>query len=181
MEKIKKICNSITTVIVIIALILAMLLVGVRIFGLQVYTVLSGSMEPVYHTGSVIYVKSVDDPAALEEDTVITFYLGGTTVATHRIIEVVQSEEGVSYRTKGDANDVEDGGLVDPRNIIGTPVFTIPKLGYLISFIQTKPGRMFTIALVAFTILLGLIPDILCDERDDKKKKAAKKAESKEQ
>jgi len=181
MEKIKKVCNAITTLIVIVALILAMLLVGVRMFGLQVYTVLSGSMEPVYHTGSVIYVKPADDPAALEEDTVITFYLGGTTVATHRIIEVVETENGIAYRTKGDANDVEDGGLVKPESIIGTPVFTIPKLGYIISFIQTKPGRLFTMALIAFTVLLGIIPDILSEEKDEKKTGKNKKKETTEE
>ena len=41
-------------------MIMAILLVGVRVIGLNVYTVLSGSMEPTYHTGSLIYVKKVD-------------------------------------------------------------------------------------------------------------------------
>lgn len=34
--------------------------------GLQVFTVLSGSMEPTYHTGSLIYVKKVD-PYTIKE------------------------------------------------------------------------------------------------------------------
>ncbi len=181
MEAVKKICNFVSTVLVAMVVILAILLVGVRIFGIEVYTVLSGSMEPVYHTGSVIYVKDVDDPAALEKDTVITFHIGENTIATHRIIEVVEENGEVAYRTKGDANDIEDGGLVNPGRIIGTPVFTIPYLGYLVSVIQSPSGRMFSIAAVAFIFLIGMIPDMLSEEKDSKKdKKKDKKEETKE-
>ena len=49
----KKTKNAVGTVIVILAVLLAVLLVGVRLTGLQVYTVLSGSMEPAYHVGSI--------------------------------------------------------------------------------------------------------------------------------
>ena len=45
---------------VVFGFVLALLLVGVRLFGMQVFTVLSGSMEPTYQTGSLIYVKDVD-------------------------------------------------------------------------------------------------------------------------
>ena len=81
----KKIWNIFTTLLVIAAVVLAMLLVGVRLFGLQVYTVLSGSMEPTYHTGSLIYVKKVD-PYTLSTGDVITFMLNEETIATHRIL-----------------------------------------------------------------------------------------------
>lgn len=53
----KKLWNMITTVLVALVVILAILLVGVRVIGLTPYVVLSGSMEPTYHTGSLIYVK----------------------------------------------------------------------------------------------------------------------------
>ena len=46
---IKKVWNAITTVLVILIVILAVLLVGVRLAGFRVFTVLSGSMEPTYH------------------------------------------------------------------------------------------------------------------------------------
>ena len=56
----QKVWNIISTIIVALVVILALLLVGARVVGLQVFTVLSGSMEPTYHTGSLIYVKKVD-------------------------------------------------------------------------------------------------------------------------
>ena len=53
-KTLKRIWSIGSTVLVAAAVLLALLLVGVRLFGLRVYTVLSGSMEPTYHTGSII-------------------------------------------------------------------------------------------------------------------------------
>ena len=55
----KKVWNVVSSILVSLAVLLAVLLVGVRLVGLRPYTVLSGSMEPTYHTGSLIYVKKV--------------------------------------------------------------------------------------------------------------------------
>ncbi|MBR6801107.1 MAG: signal peptidase I [Eubacteriaceae bacterium] len=179
MEILKKIFNGFTTILVLLVVILAMLLAGVRVFGIDIYTVLSGSMEPTYQTGSVIYVKDVDDPYSLTEGDIITFAIsGGDTLATHRIIEVVNENGTVAYRTKGDANDMADGSLVSPENIIGKPIFTVPKLGYLISYMQTKPGRLFAIAGGALILLLVILPDIIFEDEDKKKEK--KKARERE-
>ena len=165
----KKIWNLITTLIVIAAVLLAVLLVGVRLAGLQVFTVLSGSMEPTYHTGSLIYVKKVD-AAKLSEGTVITFMLDENTVATHRIVGVVPDEDEpgvVRYRTKGDANEAEDGSLVHYKNVIGTPVFSIPKLGYLANYIQHPPGTYVAVSAGAAVLLLMFLPELIGMMRGD--------------
>ena len=165
----KKIWNLITTLIVIAAVLLAVLLVGVRLAGLQVFTVLSGSMEPTYHTGSLIYVKKVD-AAKLSEGTVITFMLDENTVATHRIVGVVPDEDEpgvVRYRTKGDANEAEDGGLVHYKNVIGTPVFSIPGLGYLANYIQHPPGTYVAVSAGAAVLLLMFLPELIGMMRSD--------------
>lgn len=168
----KRIWNIFTTVLVALVVVAAILLAGVRLFGLQVFSVLSGSMEPTYHTGSLIYVKKVD-PFTVEPGQVLTFMLDESTVATHRVVAVVPDENDPStirFRTKGDANDAEDGGLVHYKNVIGTPVFTIPKLGYLANYVQHPPGMYVAISAGAVLLLLVFIPDIFAD--DDKKKKA---------
>lgn len=135
---------------------------GRRLTGLQVFTVLSGSMEPAYHVGSLIYVKDVD-PFELESGDVITFMLDENTVATHRIVEVVPDEEDdsvVRFRTKGDANENVDGSLVHYKNVIGSPVFTIPYLGYAVSYIQNPPGTYVAISAGAILLLLVFLPDL---------------------
>ena len=97
-----------------LVIILAILLVGVRIFGIDILTVLSPSMEPKYPTGSLIYLVDVD-PAKLEVEDVITYRISDKTTATHRIKEIIPDEDDpsiVRFRTKGDNNDDYDGSLV---------------------------------------------------------------------
>ncbi len=171
--KLKKTWNIISTVLVAVVVILALLLAGARLLGMQVFTVLSGSMEPAYHTGSIIYVKKIATED-IQPGTVITFMLDEDTVATHRVTAVVPDEEDptvVRFRTKGDANNAEDGSLVHYKNVIGTPVFTIPGLGYVANYIQHPPGTYVAISAAAVLLLLVFLPDVLAPE---KKKSAGK-------
>ena len=174
-RSLKKIWNVISSILVAVVVLLALLLVGARIVGLQVFTVLSGSMEPTYHTGSLIYVKKVD-PYTIEVGQPITFMLDESTIATHRVVGIVPDEEDPSvirFRTKGDANEAEDGSLVHYKNVIGTPIFSIPYLGY-VADIQHPPGTYVAISAGAVLLLLVFLPDVFADDKDkDKKKKKA--------
>ena len=168
MKTILKIWNKVTTVLVALVAVLAVLLVGTRFVGLQPFTVLSGSMEPVYSAGDLIYVKEID-PFQLEEGTIITFMLSEETIATHRIVEVVPDEEDdavIRFKTKGDANESEDGGLAHYKNVIGTPIFSVPKLGYVANFIQEPPGTYVAIAAGALILALVFIPDLFGDDEE---------------
>ena len=182
-KTIKKVWNAITTVLVILIVILAILLVGVRLAGFRVFTVLSGSMEPTYHVGSLNYVKDVDY-RQLEAGDVITFMLDENTVATHRIIQVVPDEdepEVLRYATQGDANDAPDGTLVHYKNVIGTPVFTIPKLGYVANYIQNPPGTYIAISGAAILLLLMFLPDLFSEDEPKKTAESAGEEEPKKQ
>lgn len=166
MKKLKRVWDLTTTVLVTAVVILAILLVGVRLTGIQVFTVLSGSMEPEYHTGSLIYVKEVDYKE-IEPGQVITFMLSEDTIATHRVVDIVYDAvdaDVLRFQTKGDANDSVDGNLVHYKNIIGSPVFSIPYLGYLANYIQNPPGLYIAIAASALILLLVFLPDLIFDE-----------------
>ena len=171
---VKKVWNVVSSILVALVVIFAALLVGARLFGLQVFTVLSGSMEPAYHTGSLIYVKKVD-PFTIQPGQPITFLLDEDTVATHRVVGVVPDEENpgvIRFRTKGDANEAEDGALVHCKNVIGTPVFSIPYVGYLADYIQHPPGMYVAISAGAILLLLVFLPDIFAEDKGRKKDKA---------
>ena len=168
---VKKILNAVSTAVVVIVAVVVLGMVAMRLMGLQGYVVLSGSMEPVYHTGSVIYVQSKVDASALEEGQIITFRLTGDTIATHRIIEVVEENGAVRYRTKGDANEVADGSLVDPAQVIGTPKFSIPYLGFALTYIQSAQGRYAAIAVGALLLLIVFLPSLISEKGNDKKSK----------
>ena len=170
-KTIKKTWNVLSGVLVGIVVLLAVALVGVRLVGLQPYVVLSGSMEPTYHVGSLIYVKSVDYKALKAGDP-ITFMASEDTVVTHRITEVLVDETDpntIRYFTKGDANDAEDGSSVHYKNIIGKPVFSIPYLGYVSNYIQNPPGTYVAISAAAILILLVFLPDVFASGEEKKK------------
>ena len=153
--------SIVTTAVLAVAVSAAVLLVGVRVVGLVPYAVLSGSMEPEYPVGSLLYVKRVD-VSELKVGDDITFLLDSDTAATHRIVAVVPDEDDPSvlrFKTKGIANRDEDGGLVHARNVIGKPIFDIPYLGYFSVYIQKPPGLYIVIAVAVILLAVGFWPD----------------------
>ena len=159
----KKIYNVFITMVVIVLALLAILLAGVRLVGLMPYAVLSGSMRPTYQVGSIIYVREVN-PWDLKVDDPVTYRIEGGTVVTHRIIEVIEDETistELSFRTQGDANKEPDGSLLPAQNIIGKPVFHIPLLGYVSTFIQNPRGMFVILGGCIILFLIMFISDML--------------------
>lgn len=116
------------------------------LFGYQLKTVLSGSMEPGIKTGSIIAVKPGGDMTRFIEGDVITFREKDETLITHRVVEVIQSGENTLYRTKGDNNNGVDLEPVLSDNIVAHYTgFTIPYIGYITSFAQSKNGAFLLI------------------------------------
>lgn len=92
MEKFKKTMNVLSYVVLGIFVLFVLLLVGVRIFGMEPYIVLSGSMEPEIKTGSMIYAKKIspEEACSLEVGDTVTYIVDNKgTKVTHRIYEVV--------------------------------------------------------------------------------------------
>ncbi|MCH4285672.1 MULTISPECIES: signal peptidase I [Bacillota] len=164
---IKKVWNIITTIVVILVILLACIFFVPRLFGITPMAVLSGSMEPTYHVGGLVFVQKVD-PSDVEVGDSITFTIGNDTVVTHRVIEVNKEEQ--SFKTKGDANDNEDGGSVAFNNVKGRALgFTIPYLGFLAVYLNSTSGIIILVAFILIMMLLSFIVDQL--SKDDKEKK----------
>ena len=173
----KKILNNVTTALLVLVLALAGALVGVRLFGVAPYTVLSGSMEPTYPVGSLIYVREVD-VSTLKVGDPITFVLNeDLVVATHRVVEIDPAER--EFTTKGDANSNVDANPVHFNNLVGVPVFSIPYLGYVSAYIQSPPGMYIAIGFGALLLVMVFLPDMLTKKsKADKKDEDAAPAES---
>lgn len=82
---------------------------------------------------------------------IVAFKKGEITVV-HRIVK----ETGEGYVTKGDNNDVADPGILQKENITGRYLFSIPGIGYAISYTQTLDGMIILITTISVFILLGL-------------------------
>ena len=114
----RKAWSVISSVLVALVVLLAVALVGVRLVGLQVYTVLSGSMEPVIQTGDMIFLHSTD-PARLQTGDVICYLDSGQAI-THRIVGIREGEDGqVRYVTQGDGNNTADRQAVSADQVQG--------------------------------------------------------------
>ncbi|MBS4192182.1 signal peptidase I [Bacillus sp. FJAT-49705] len=158
----KFISNLVTTILFINLILMAVLVVSSKasggepeIMGYQLKTVLSGSMEPTFLTGSVIAVKPLekDEKRNLKKGNVITFVASDEKLITHRIMGVTTSGEHVMYETKGDNNQAADMNPVLSENVQAIYTgFTIPYIGYFIDFAQSKEGS--AILLIGPGILL---------------------------
>ena len=168
-QALKKAWDIISTILVILVVAFAVLLVGARLIGLNVYTVISGSMEPTYSVYDLIYVKDVP-PESIEVGDPITFVLNESlTVATHRVVAI--DAENQRFITKGDANEVEDAAPVHFNNLIGKPVFAIPLLGYVSNWVQNPPGIYIAVGGGIILLLVVFLPDIVAGfKKDDKEK-----------
>lgn len=162
-KKIKKIWDIISTILVVLMVLCAVFLMGSRLLGYQCYTVISGSMQPQYKVGDLLYVKEVDVNSIKVGDP-ITFVLNeDLVVATHRVIEV--DSQNQRFYTKGDANEIADAEPVHFNNVIGVPQFSIPKLGYVSDFVQNPPGTYITLGVGAVLIFFAFVPDMFKKEK----------------
>lgn len=158
----KKISNTLSTVVLIAMILLATLLAGPYLAGIKTYAVVSGSMEPELYIGSLAYVKPAD-ASEIKEGDIITFLMEGSlTVATHRVVSI--DENNREFITKGDANNNQDAPISFDR-LVGKTLFSIPYLGYLTMFIKTKQGIVMAVCILTLMILFSAISKIVRKEK----------------
>ena len=121
----------------------------------HIYQVLSDSMVPFIFTDDVIIVAKTE-PEQLIINDVITFYaFESNTVITHRIIEIVNTENGFGFRTQGDNNNTADSFITPKDRVIGKYVARIPKLKAFLDTANQKPYLviLFTAAVILVQLL----------------------------
>ena len=128
-----------------------------RIFGIEIYGILTGSMDPACPTGSLVYVKSVN-PESLQEMDIVTFQKGNLVI-THRVVKNdVQKEELI---TKGDANNANDIQPVAYKQIKGKVALTVPLLGYLALRLNSAAGISVCVIILALGLMLWVLGDMM--------------------
>lgn len=125
------------------------------------YVVLSDSMSPTMSAGDAVVVEEVP-PSAVETGDVITFERAdgadgdaGTDKVTHRVVEVVQRDDGRYFRTKGDANEQPDDELVPASAVVGVVTLTIPYVGYVVDFANSDVGLLTLVVLPAVLLVVN--------------------------
>jgi signal peptidase I len=127
-----------------------------QIFGYQLKSVLSGSMEPSIKTGSVIAIKPAEDPSSYKKGDVITYRAldNANMLITHRVIDVQTLDSQIHYFTKGDNNDGQDSNPIPASHVVGQyEGFMIPYIGYGLNFYNTDAGKILLLIIPGFLLL----------------------------
>ena len=145
------------------------------LLGVTPMVVLSDSMYPGIQSGDLILCR---DAAAetVQVGDVIAFFDpegSGTSVVTHRVIEIVTEDGALSFRTKGDANNAADRLAVPAEKLVGVYRSRLPGLGNVTMFMQTTTGL---IVCVVCPILLLVGWDVLRRRRYDSRQAADRDA-----
>lgn len=160
-----KICNVLSIIMVLIVIAVGAVMIVPKVMGNDIYAVMSGSMEPYYHVGSVVIVDKHVAPEEIQVGDPITFRKGDNAIATHRVIEI--NEDTQEFKTKGDANEVEDLAPVPFNNVIGKAGMSVPMVGYIPLYMRTKKGMFLIGAYVILFILLQIIPELLKPDKEE--------------
>ncbi len=118
--------------------------------------VLTDSMYPEIQSGDLIICHTAE-PEEIAVKDVIAFFDpagSGTSVVTHRVEEVIREDGSLSWRTKGDANNVSDSVPVPAENLVGVYRARIPGVGNVVMFMQTTQGLILCV-ICPIVILVG--------------------------
>merc|ERR1712062_817727 len=82
-----------------------------------IVAVLSGSMEPAFHRGDLLFLTNYKDDIRVGE--IVVFKIEGRTIPiVHRVLKVHEKENGfIKFLTKGDNNNIDDRGLYAPGQV----------------------------------------------------------------
>ncbi len=150
----RKKIKEIMSVLILVALLAPVIIYAVTFIvdGYYSSVIMSGSMEPAIPLGSVVVVNRVD-PDDVKVSDIIVFYRSDSKTL-HRVIEKIIENDSYYFKTKGDANEDPDPWLVQPEQVQGALLLTVPYYGYLIYFAGTTIGFMFLV-IVPAALLIG--------------------------
>lgn len=163
------ICSALGTLLLILLIIFCIPLSVPQLLGYELYTVISGSMEPEIPIGSLVFIKQTEPDEAAADD-IIAFYgaRDSAAIITHRVVEnhIVMGE----IITKGDANQTNDMNPVDYDNYIGKVMLTIPGLGAAAQMLTSLEGKIAAAGVIGLAVSFHAIAMIIDNSKNKKER-----------
>lgn len=147
-----------------------------------IVVVISGSMEPTIHKGDLLFVMGIDaediknGTAEDKNGDVIIFDARGLWIGApqepivHRVVDKYQIGEFWYFRTKGDANSVQDPAPIREDRIIGVVVGGIPYIGWVKIFLTDSGLLIPLLVVISALLLISIVRDIYKGEDEDEDK-----------
>lgn len=151
------------TLIVLVAVVFAAVIVSrlLPALGHETVSITGRSMEPAIPVGSAIVLERVASAEVAAGDVVTVTVPERRITFTHRVVELVERDDGTWLRTRGDSNAAPDPALVPAGWVVGRLALTLPGLGLLLQLLSVPSGMLAVLGL-ALTLFLSarLIEDL---------------------
>ena len=164
-KTISTICNLLGSIILVAIILIAGSMLVLQLLGYQPMAILSGSMEPNYNVGGLVFINTNVSPEDMTVGDVIAFRRDEDTIVTHRIYAI----EDNAFITKGDNNEIIDAAPVSFDTMIGQAWLHIPHIGTLMSNLRTIKGAAVAAIVLALLIVLFVVPILLAPPKEKKK------------
>lgn len=174
-QKIKKVCIVLLYIILIPIILFSLFLIILELgnsgeipsfLNMEMYTVISDSMEPRLSKNDIIIVKKGYPNDKFKVGNIITYKRKDGEIITHRIKEIISSNLQNAYITQGDNNETPDEDVVTYEMIIGKVIYTMPNFGNILKLLKNK---------VFFTLCIIVLVLIILYDRKQKQKKIQRK------
>lgn len=123
-----------------------------------ILVVVSGSMVPTLNAGDIIAVHG-SQPEDISVGTIIVFHSPRDydTLIVHRVIEKVDYNDGIGFKTKGDFNLFADTWIVPSDYVIGTYIGRVPYIGLVVMKLKEPVGMSFIIFIIAVLLIMEIM------------------------
>lgn len=146
----------------------------VNLGGYMMFRVVTGSMEPTIPVGALLVTRQVEI-GSIALDDIVCFRTQAAEIwgkiVTHRVVNIWQTEFGqVLLETKGDANLVADGYLVDQSNFVGKVIWHTGDgsvLANILSLFTNKIGFLGCIVFPALLLAAMILKDSVSSIREE--------------
>lgn len=124
--------------------------------GILPLIVLTDSIDPKIESGDLIICHTAE-AEEIKVNDIISFFDpagNGTSIVTHRVVEIVEKNGEILFRTRGDNNDTEDKELVPAENLVGVYKARIAGAGHIAMFMQSTAGLIICVV-IPIILLIG--------------------------
>ena len=130
--------NKIINIIFYVLVIIVVILISGK-FKYGVLVIGSGSMTGTINKGDIVFYEKYGKNDKIKTGEIIIFDKDDMKVV-HRVVDQRMMGTDIRYYTKGDANQQEDDGYRERKNIIGQVKGRIPYIGYLTLWVNDLIG-----------------------------------------
>jgi len=165
----RKKIKEIVSILIVVVLVLPAIIYAVPFIvdGYYSSVIMSGSMEPAVPVGSIVVTQKIDVDNVKAGDIIV--FQRSDSKTLHRVIDKIVENDSYYFKTKGDANEDPDPWTVQPEQVNGALLLTIPYYGYLIYFAGTSIGFVLMVIIPAILLIANEIRKIIKLKKEGKK------------